>query len=122
STGASIERRSRAFAGSSCVYWERTPVSRVDVVIALAIGFAIAASGCREQHDPVIVAAGAGFTASCNGDFPSWISANPPTADPSGDVNPSEPGVQHSFELAQAYPLGIPVFNGANLDHYDPPQ
>ncbi|GAB3104936.1 hypothetical protein [Lysobacter terrae] len=49
------------------------------------------------------------YTAQCSGDFPDWISDHQPQADASGDVNPNEPGVQKSFQLAQAYPLGVPV-------------
>src|SRR5215212_8259225 len=95
------------------------------------IVFALAFVACRKQTEPVAVPTGAsgsgsGFTASCNGDFPSWISATPPIPDASGDVNPNEPGVQKAFELAQSYPLGTPVFVNTNghstIDHYDPPQ
>jgi len=50
------------------------------------------------------------FTVQCSGDFADWISDHPPVADSSGDVNPNEPGIQKSFQLAQSYPLGIPVF------------
>lgn len=81
---------------------------------------------CRTQTQPVTVTAGqfgagSGYTASCNGDFPSWISNNPPVADGNGDINPHEPGGQKPFELAQDYPLGIPVFAGNTVSHYDPP-
>jgi hypothetical protein len=41
---------------------------------------------------------GTGYVAQCSGWFPDWISRNPPAA---GSA---------SFQLAQGYPLGIPVF------------
>jgi len=57
------------------------------------------------------------YTAQCSGDFPDWISSNPPQPDASGDVNPNEPGVQKSFQLAQAYPLGVPVITNDAQGH-----
>ena len=97
------------------------------VVLALSIG------SCRRQVTPVDVGtgqfgSGSGYTASCGGDFPSWITVDAavPTPDGSGDVNPNEAGIQKPFELAQDYPLGTPVFATVNgktvIDHYDPPQ
>lgn len=63
------------------------------------------------------------FTAQCSGDFPDWISSNPPTGT---DVNAQEPGTQQPFQLAQAYPLGQAILgtdaNGQTIiDHFDPP-
>jgi len=86
----------------------------------------LGAVACRRQTQAVTVptgqfGAGTGYTASCNGDFPSWISENPPVPDASGDINPNEPGIQKAFELAQSYPLGVPVLVGNKVDHYDPP-
>lgn len=64
------------------------------------------------------------YTAQCSGDFPDWISNNPPPS--TGDVNPQEARTQESFQLAQSYPLGTPVFvtgadGVARLDHWAPP-
>ncbi|MES2669280.1 MAG: hypothetical protein V4673_02510 [Pseudomonadota bacterium] len=63
-------------------------------------------AGCR--RDPSAIDAkpptgefgqpGSGFVAQCSGWFPDWISANPP---PAGTA---------AFQLAQGYPLGVPVF------------
>jgi hypothetical protein len=98
----------------------------------LAATLLIAADSCRWQSsNPTTTPTGefgegTGFTAQCSGDFPDWISSNPPAPDASGDVNPSEPGTQKAFQMAQAYPLGTPVFvtdSGGNsvLDHWNPP-
>jgi hypothetical protein len=100
--------------------------------VALAGVLAVAASvgACRWQSTtPVTTGTGefgtgtGGFTAQCSGDFPDWISETPPT--PGADVNPSEPGNQQPFQLAQAYPLGIPVFSTTGstpvVDHWNPP-
>ncbi len=97
----------------------------------LVIAMTMASAGCRWlSSNPTTVATGefgpgTGFTAQCSGDFPDWITQNPPTAAANGDVNPNEPGVQNAFQLAQAYPLGTPVLgnSGGNvvIDHWDPP-
>ncbi|WP_437987522.1 hypothetical protein [Sorangium sp. So ce117] len=58
-------------------------------------------------------AEGTGVTAQCSGWFPDWISSNPP---PAGTA---------SFQLSQAYPLGIPILKieGENIriTGWDPP-
>jgi hypothetical protein len=99
---------------------------KVSVLVLVAGVLAIGA--CRWQTSrPVDVdtgefGSGTGtYTAQCSGDFPDWISSNPPSGD---DVNPNEPGVQKAFQLAQSYPLGVPVFAGdgsGHVDHWDPP-
>lgn len=64
------------------------------------------------------------YTAQCSGDFPDWISDHPPVA-VGGDVNPQESGVQTAFQLAQAFPIGVPVFGkigGPLIDHWEPPR
>ncbi|MGH8446864.1 MAG: hypothetical protein ACREVL_16450 [Solimonas sp.] len=90
---------------------------------AAIVALALIASGCRWQSsDSSSVGtgefgSGSGYTAQCSGDFPDWISSNPP---PAGDA------LKNSFHLAQAYPLGIPVFGTdpagkTVVDHWDPP-
>ncbi len=74
-------------------------------LIALCCALAILA-GCR--RDPASIDAtpstgqfgqpGSGYVAQCSGWFPDWISSNPP---PAGTT---------AFQLAQGYPLGVPVF------------
>jgi hypothetical protein len=99
-----------------------------------AISVLVLAGACRWQSSTSTTettgasgsTTGAGFTAQCSGDFPDWITANPPVADATGDVNPSEPGIQKAFQLAQAYPLGTPIFvtnssGNTVVDHWDPP-
>ena len=59
--------------------------------VGLAVFWALSMVACRKQTAPVAVEAGqygqgTGYTASCNGDFPSWISADPPVADATGET------------------------------------
>lgn len=54
-----------------------------------------------------------GYKVQCSGWFPDWIARNPPGAD------------ARSFQLAQGYPLGLPVLvetadHKLAIDHYDP--
>jgi hypothetical protein len=95
--------------------------------VTLLLGLT-ALAACRWQGTPTTTPTGefgngsGGYTAQCSGDFPDWISLAPPSG---ADVNPNEPGNQQPFQMAQAYPLGIPVFKnvgGTNVvDHWDPP-
>jgi hypothetical protein len=95
-------------------------------LVVASLAAALAVTSCRLQTTaPTTVPAdGRGnFTAQCSGDFPDWISSNPPPA--SGDVNGQEPGIQQSFQLAQSYPLGNPVFATGpdgipRVDHWTP--
>lgn len=83
----------------------RPRIDRTRAVLALCCAVALLA-GCR--RDPSTVDAtpptgpfggpGTDHVAQCSGWFPDWISRNPP---PAGTA---------SFQLAQGYPLGIPVF------------
>lgn len=74
-------------------------------------------AGCRS--DPSVTQAlntncfggsGSGCTAQCSGWYPDWISENPPPQD------------VDSFQLAQGFWLGIPVFESNELVRFDPPQ
>lgn len=74
------------------------------IVVALAVLLA-----CRRDPSTGTVSptgefggAGAGFSVQCSGWFPDWISPNPP------------PAAVESFQLAQGYPLGTPVFETVN--------
>lgn len=103
---------------------------RGPLLTSVVIGLAVAAMACRWQSSTPTTeptgefGSGTGYTAQCSGDFPDWITQNAPTP-ANGDVNPNEPGTQKPFQLAQAYPLGIPVLvtnNGqTTVDHWDPP-
>jgi hypothetical protein len=94
----------------------------------LLIALILTAAACRWQSsNPTDVSTGefgsgsGTFTAQCSGDFPDWISDHPPIA-MGGDVNPQEPGAQSAFQLAQAFPLGVPVFGpDGKVAHWDPP-
>jgi len=74
-------------------------------------------AACRWQSAPTESTSGqyggpgSNYTVQCSGDFPDWISDHPPAT------------TTPSFELAQSYPLGVPVFNADNtkVDHWDPP-
>lgn len=67
-------------------------------------------AGCRRDPSTIDAtpdtgqfgAPGSGYVAQCSGWFPDWISSNPP------------PAGTGAFQLAQGYPLGVPVFG--NID------
>lgn len=93
---------------------EHQYVKRLILGMALS-GVAALNTGCRPTFDEPVRDTtgqggepGVGYTVQCSGWFPDWIArAAPPQGEP-------------SFQLAQDYPLGIPVVEEGEITGWDP--
>ncbi|WP_339345025.1 hypothetical protein [uncultured Alcanivorax sp.] len=85
------------------------------VLGATFCGVALLWTGCRPTFDEPVRDTtgeggepGAGYTVQCSGWFPDWIARSAP------------PEGEQSFQLAQGYPLGIPVAEGGEITGWEP--